>query len=162
MGSAIADFLDAWAHVRGQLTYDFIDAVPDERWDFSPHPSSAPFSRQARHMVRVHGVYLGGLRQARVGIEEFGRKREHFSGAPERAAVVAALRELDARTEQALRELEGREGDFSLDFFGYPRTLGRYLDTWLQHESLHHGQWHFYAKLAGFDTPQSWKLNWDL
>ncbi len=49
-----------------------------------------------------------------------------------------------------------------IDFFGRERRFARYVALFVQHESLHHGQWSLYAALGGFDTPIGWKLNWGL
>ena len=40
MSTTIEGFLPSWRHSR-QLTLDFIDAVPDARWDWSLHPCYA-------------------------------------------------------------------------------------------------------------------------
>lgn len=159
MARTIDDFRDAWAHVRGQLTYDFAAAVPDASWREAPDATVAPFAKQLRHVVCVHGVYLTGLRDHTV---DFRRKHSYYRGPLDRAALVDALRAMDAETDSVLAELAPDEETFRLDFFGSDRSLGRYLATWIQHESLHHGQWSLYARLAGFETPPSWRLNWDL
>jgi hypothetical protein len=49
-------FLPSWRHSR-QLTFDFIAAVPDARWDWSPHPRYAVLaavSPQALRTRRLH------------------------------------------------------------------------------------------------------------
>ena len=56
MTSAIETFRPSWSHSRG-LTLDFIEAVPAERWGWSPHPRYAALSKQFRHMIRVQDVY---------------------------------------------------------------------------------------------------------
>ncbi|MDA1074436.1 MAG: hypothetical protein O3A63_06710 [Proteobacteria bacterium] len=49
----------------------------------------------------------------------------------------------------------------SIEFYGQ-QLLGTYLNAFLYHESLHQGQWSLYATSGGFETPESWKLNWGL
>ncbi len=61
MTSAIATFKAGWVHTRG-MTFDFIAAVPEDRWEYSPHPRFAPLHKQIRHLVCVQGVYIDGIR----------------------------------------------------------------------------------------------------
>jgi uncharacterized damage-inducible protein DinB len=156
MRTEIVTFETGWAFIRG-LTFEFIEAVSDDRWEFTPHERYAPFCKQVRHMVCVQGVYIAGLRDRAT---DFGRKHSHYTGPLDRASLVAALREKDEDLGSALREIPD-EGDYTIEFYG-TRTLASYLSTIPQHEGIHHGQWSFYATLGGFETPPGWKLNWGL
>ena len=158
MSSTIENFKRSFGHAR-ELTYDFIAAVPDEHWRFSPHPRFATFDKQVRHLVCVSGVYVDGLRNR---VTDFGRKHEHYQGPLDRNSLVAALREKDGLLDEVLAAITPEaEESFVIEFYG-PNPLGAYLNVFLHHEAIHHGQWAFYATLAGFETPQSWKLNWGL
>ena len=159
MQSSIEQFREAWSDVRG-LTYEFIEAVPEAAWGFSPHSYFAPFSKQVRHLVCVQGAYQQGWRE---GVADFSRKHAHYGGPLERGALLAALREKDAELETILAAIEARGADeFAIDFFGRTRGFVRYGAIMLQHEALHHGQWSLYAALGGFETPIGWKINWGL
>src|SRR4030095_10398297 len=155
----IGQFEDAWTDVR-RLTYEFIDHVPDARWDASPHPRFAPFNKQVRHMICVQGVYHQGFIARRA---DFRAKHSHYAGALDRESLRAGLRAKDA---ELARILDGFRTDdaasFEIDFFGKVRGFLRYGAILVQHEALHHGQWSFYAALGGFDSPKSWQLNWGL
>lgn len=155
---AIDTFLPSWQHARG-LTTDFIRAVPEERWDWSPHPRYATLPKQFRHLVCVQGVYLDGLRQ---GVASFAAKHSHYGGPLERQALLDALQDMDEQLERTLRAIPAEsEDDFEVEFYGRQK-LRTYLNTFLYHEALHQGQWSFYASLGGFETPRSWQLNWGL
>ncbi len=156
MRSEIETFESGWEFVRG-LTYEFIDAVPENRWEFAPHARYAPFHKQVRHLVCVQGVYIGGLRDQ---VTDFGKKHSHYDGPLDRASLVAALRQKDDELRTALREIPG-EGEYVIEFYGRS-PLASYLSVISQHEAIHHGQWSFYATLGGFETPPGWKLNWGL
>jgi hypothetical protein len=156
MRDEIRTFETGWAFVRG-LTHEFIEAVPADRWEFTPHPRYAPFCKQVRHLVCVQGVYVAGLRER---VTDFGRKHSHYGGPLDRPSLVAALREKDEDLRAALHGLPD-EGEYAIEFYGR-RTLASYLSVIPQHEAIHHGQWSFYATLGGFETPPGWKLNWGL
>ena len=158
MSAAIETFLPSWQHARG-LTRDFIRAVPDHRWHWSPHPRYGSMAKQFRHLLCVEGVYLDGLKNR---VASFETKHSHYSGPLESQALLAALETMDVQLEQTLRAipLEAEE-DFEVEFYGRQK-LRTYLNTFLYHEALHQGQWSFYATLGGFDTPRSWQLNWGL
>jgi hypothetical protein len=100
MSSAIASFRTGWSHVRG-LTYDFVAAVPEDRWTFSPHPRFAPFHKQFRHRVCVQGVYIAGIRDS---VTDFARKHDHYAGSLDRGSLLAALLEKDAELDDVLTE----------------------------------------------------------
>jgi uncharacterized damage-inducible protein DinB len=158
MSSAVESFRRTYGHTRS-LTFDFIQAIPDESWEFSPHPRFAPFHKQVRHLVCVQGVYIGGLRDR---VTDFGKKHEHYAGPLDRANLVAALREKDAELNVALDAIAPEDEDgHVIEFYGQ-NPLASYLNVINHHEALHQGQWSLYAALGGFETPQSWKLNWGL
>ena len=158
MTSAIETFKAGWVHTRG-LTFDFIAAVPEDRWEYSPHPRFAPLHKQIRHLVCVQGVYIDGIRNR---VTDFGKKHSHYDGSIDRASLVAALQEKDDRLTRVLDEIgpDGEDG-YIIEFYG-KNPLGGFLNVILQHEGIHHGQWSLYAVLGGFETPPSWKLNWGL
>lgn len=158
MPSAIDAFKISWAHSH-QLTYDFIEAVPEDRWNWSPHEQHAPISKQVRHMVCVQGIYIDGLKK---GSADFALKHTHYDGPLDRAELVTAYRAKDDALNDALARIEqAGEATFEIDFYG-KKPVGAFLNVVLHHEALHHGQWSLYATLAGFETPVSWKLNWGL
>jgi hypothetical protein len=157
--SAVEQFEEAWADVR-RLTLEFLDGVPDSRWDFSPHSRYAPFNKQVRHLICVQGCYHFGLVEQRV---DFAAKHSHYSGGLDRASLRAGLVEKDTELKAILDSLRANDASsISIDFFGKARGFSRYGAIMVQHEALHHGQWSFYASLGGFETPIGWKFNWGL
>jgi hypothetical protein len=45
MDAVVEDFLHSWSFVR-RMTYDFIAAVDDRYWLYTPHASLAPLAKQ--------------------------------------------------------------------------------------------------------------------
>jgi DinB superfamily len=168
--TSIDDFA-RYSTVLHGLTVDFVRAVPEGRWDFTPDPPGrsgrvpalhrigsgfAPFCKQLRHVVCVRGVYNAALVTGRV---DWTRKHDHFAGPLTRGALLTALED----TQRQLRAtLETVDLDAVIDWDGTPFTLALFSWEWVQHEAIHHGQWSVYASLAGFDTPLSWRTSWGL
>ena len=158
MTSSIATFKSGWTHTRA-LTYDFIGAIPDDRWEYSPHPRYAPLHKQIRHLVCVQGVYIDGIRNR---VTDFGKKHDYYAGPLDRDSLVEALGEKDRVLDEALLEIDpSKEDEYTIEFYG-KNTLAAFLGVISHHEAIHHGQWSFYATLGGFETPDSWKINWGL
>ena len=153
------------------LTADFVRAVPEDKWDFTPDPPGksgrapaphrigdgfAPFCKQLRHVVCVRGVYNAALASGKV---DWTRKHDHYVGPLTREALLAAL---DEKQRHLLATLEGVDIDALIDWGGAPFTFALFTWEFVQHEAIHHGQWSIYASLAGFDTPLSWRGSWGL
>ena len=155
MTSLIDDFR-ARSEFLQRMTLDFVDAVPDEHWDFSPHKRFAPFSKQLRHVVCVRGLYNDALVTKR---SDFSKKHSHYSGDLSRDELAPALVE---KQNDLLAILDSVDTDATIEFFGRPFGFVDFTYTMVQHEALHHGEWSIYASLAGFETPLSWRLEWGL
>jgi uncharacterized damage-inducible protein DinB len=167
-------FIDDFARyssVLHRLTVDFVRAVPDDKWNFTPDPPGragraplahrigdgfAPFSKQLRHVVCVRGVYNAALASRKI---DWSRKHEHYVGPLTREALLNAL---DDQQRQLLATLKTVDIDAPIDWDGTPFTFASFSWEFVQHEAIHHGQWSIYASLAGFDTPLSWRTSWGL
>lgn len=111
---SIEDFV-RYSQLLHRLTADFVRAVPDDKWDFTPDPPGksgrppaahrigdgfAPFCKQLRHLVCVRGVYNAALATRKV---DWKRKHDHYIGPLTREALLAAL---DDKQRQLLGTLE--------------------------------------------------------
>jgi hypothetical protein len=153
---SIDDFV-RYSEVLHRLTTDFVRAVPEDKWDFTPDPPGfAPFCRQLRHIVCVRGVYNAALATRKV---DWTRKHQHYVGPLTREALLAAL---DEKQRQLLATLRSVNIDAPIDWDGTPFSFAMFTWEFVQHESIHHGQWSIYASRARFDTPLSWQTSWGL
>jgi hypothetical protein len=106
---SIDDFV-RYSKVLHGLTADFVRAVPEDKWDFTPDPPGrsgrapaphrigdgfAPFCKQLRHVVCVRGVYNAALAT---------RKVEHYVGPLTRKALLAALDDKQRRLLATLKK----------------------------------------------------------
>ena len=160
-----------YSKVLYRLTVDFVRAVPEDKWAFTPDPPGkfgrapasnrigdgfAPFCKQLRHVVCVRGVYNAALATRQV---DWTKKHEHYDGPLTRESLLAAL---DEKQQQLLATLDKTDIDLTIDWGGTPFTFASFTWEFVQHEAIHHGQWSVYASLAGFDTPPSWRASWGL
>jgi hypothetical protein len=166
----IGPFRRSWEWVH-RMTVDFVDAVPNDRWDFTPDPPGSrgrepspgrlgdgfgPFCKQLRHVICVRGVYNAAMITKRA---DFSRSHDYYSGALTRDALRPALLESH---RQFLATLETLDTDVPIYFGATPFTFDNFACEVIQHESIHHGQWSIYASLGGFETPLSWRTSWKL
>jgi hypothetical protein len=159
MSQLIEQFKQSWKFVRS-MTFDFIEVVPEDRWDFTPHPKFAPFSKQVRHLICVQGVYNDGLVTGKV---DFSKKHHYYVGELDRKSLIDALHKQDGCLFQILERFADKNlQSVCIDFCGIHMGFAEYAFNYIQHESIHHGQWSMYAALGGFETPIRWKKNWKL
>lgn len=154
----ISAFIRSWTYLRG-MTTDFIEAVPSAFWDFSPGAKYGPLSKQFRHMVWVSDLYRCALKNGKM---DMAAKKKSYEGSTDKATLVAALKERDAKLAEMLRDEKYGSDTYRVDFFGTPMTFTEFTHVMTQHEALHHGMWSMYAAQAGFETPKSWKDDWEL
>lgn len=158
MSVAIEDFRKTWAFVRS-MTRSYIEAVPVEKWHFTPAPAYGPLCKQFRHMVWVSGLYNAALVDR---VLDMAKKKASYGGSLERADLLAGLAAKDAELDGILTRLAAEPDGMRIDFFGTSMALGEFLHVLLEHEANHHGLWSLYANLGGFATPASWRENWGL
>jgi len=151
----IDDFKKNWAWVH-RMTVDFVNVVPDDKWDFTPGRRLGPFSKQLRHVVWVRSVYNEALVAKKA---DFSRSGAHHTKSLAREVLVTAL---EAEQRRLLEQLETFDTEATIDFSGTAFTFDNFACEMIQHESIHHGQWSAYASLGGFATPQSWQAGWKL
>jgi hypothetical protein len=142
-----------WVH---RMTVDFVEAVPDDKWDYTPGGGLGPFCRQLRHVVCVRGVYNAALTTKKA---DFSTIRDHYGGSLARGDLLPALNDIQQRF---LAALETVDTNVTIDFGGTAFPFDNFAGEVIQHESIHHGQWSAYAYLGGFPTPRSWRAGWRL
>jgi uncharacterized damage-inducible protein DinB len=153
----IEQFEKTWFYNR-QISSDFLDAIPEDRWNYTHHTNYATLDKQFRHMACVYGVYIDGFRHQAV---DFKKKHSHYLGPLEKNSIKEDLRNKDEQLKNVLNDLKktGIE-NFKLDFFGVSMSFTEYTHVLIQHECMHIGIWSNAAASAGFELPKSWKSDW--
>jgi uncharacterized damage-inducible protein DinB len=154
----IDDFLARWRFVRG-MTTDFLTEATDECLDERLGPGFVTIREQAAHLAEVQGIYQFALRGEPVDWE---RKPQFSPVGDDREAIAAALAERDRELEELLDALRPDPAAFRVDWYSTELGLSGFGAVFIQHESIHHGQWAAYAAMGGHRRPGSWLLNWGL
>ena len=140
-----------WVH---RMTVDFVEAVPDDKWDFTPHPRFGPFCKQLRHVVNARGVYNAAMLTRTVDWT-----KRHHTGPLTREALLEALVD---KHQEFLATLETFDTESAIDIGGTPLPFDGFACELVHHEAIHHGQWSLYASLGAFETPVSWQAGWKM
>jgi hypothetical protein len=156
----IEEFERSYSFAR-QMTHDFIKAVPDDKWDFTPNLKYAPLCKQFRHMIWVTGLYRETMMTGNM--KTCASKKSHYAGSLERNEILAGLTKQDELLLQALEHFKRRGiEDYQIQALGMTMGFTEFSHILLHHESNHHGMWSMYAAQADFPTPKSWKESWGM
>lgn len=143
-------FKSEWTFTRG-LTLELLDSLTDAELGNAPGPGLGPFWKQFRHVGRLQECYLEALNTKRIRFD-YGNKR--YQGGCSKGALKAYLQELD---RELLHATEKLDWNLSVDWEGKPVSVLQHLMRMVAHETLHHGQWIFYARLMGKKLTPGWK-----
>jgi len=155
---ALAEWVALWLRTRA-LTYDLLRSLPYSVMNFSPHPGFGTLIRQIRHVADIQACYLAAIETGKM---EFSSEPRHRALEQVKEHVEAYLQSLDTQLLAVLRALphpiRARPIAWGVDQL----TLLQHLTGLLQHETLHHGMWVFYARIADLTLPASWQQSWGL
>ena len=154
----IAEWVQAWQQTR-QLTYDLLRSLPYSVMNFSPHPGFGTLIRQVRHAADMQATYIAALGTGKMDVAAVPQQRALEQS---KENLEAYLRHLDEELLGALRVLAPGQLERSVDWGDAKVTVLQHLMRLLQHETLHHGMWVFYAKIADLPLPESWQKMWRL
>jgi uncharacterized damage-inducible protein DinB len=153
----VEQFEKTWFYNR-KVTMDYLDAIPEHKWNYTHHPKYASLSKQFRHVTCVYGVYIEGFKNQAV---DFSRKHSHYSGPLTKDSIRADLLNKDEELKSVLAKMKDSEVEtFELDFFGVRMSFTEYTHILIQHECMHIGIWSTMAAFGDFELPQSWKNDW--
>ncbi len=155
---ALAEWAALWRQTR-TLTYDLLRSLPYPVMNFSPHADFGTLIRQIRHVADVQAAYLVAIQTGKMDLPAQPRHRT-LEQSKER--VEAYLRELDEQLLDLLRAVPETIQTRSIAWGANQLTLQQHLVGLIQHETLHHGMWAFYAKVADLPLPESWQQSWGL
>jgi len=154
----LAQWVESWQQTR-RLTYDLLAALPYAVMNFSPHPEFGTLARQIRHAADMQACYIAAVRAGKMDFSARPRQRVLEQSKED---LEGYLRHLDRELLAALRDLTPAQLARPIEWGDLHLTLLQHLMRLLQHETLHHGMWAFYARIADLPLPPSWKAAWTL
>jgi len=155
---ALTEWVVTWRQTRS-LTYDLLKSLTYSVMNFSPHPDFGTLIRQIRHVADIQACYLAAIRTGRI---DFSKQPRHRVMEQSKDQLEAYLRELDDQLLTVLRTVPGSSLPLTIAWGSDQLTLLQHLIALVQHETLHHGMWAFYAKIADLPLPESWQKSWGL
>lgn len=153
----LAQWAQLWEQTH-RLTYDLLHALPYPVMNFSPQPEFGTLIRQLRHAAEMQERYIAAIRTGRMEI--YGKSRQRGLE-QSKENLEAYMRYLDGDLLDALRTLTPDQLEGRIEWGKTALTLRQHLMRLLQHETLHHGMWVFYAKIADLPLPSSWQETWE-
>jgi len=148
----------SWNFSRG-MTMDYVNCVPENFWNFTPHEKYSPLAKQFRHMIWVTGLYRDAIENQ--SMKPFSTKKTHYHGGLSKQEILEGFEKQNKEMIEALNRVKQHD-EYSVKAFGSQMSISEFGHVILQHESNHHGLWSLYAKIAGFSSPSSWSDNWGL
>lgn len=145
--------LDAWTYVRTSLLAE-AEIVPDEGYDFRPHPESRTFGELLTHVLESGCLMVGELSRpdgdfTRASYEAL--VAEHAQGLSRDAEPLALRTELARTLHEGVATLR-EAGEIHMlqtirQFNGEPATRLAWMHHAIAHEEYHRGQIALYARM---------------
>ena len=145
--SAILEFLCASLESEIAITRSVLAAVPDDKADYTPHPTSMTAMALAVHMATIDVFFIDGLVKGEFGSPDGGEDLKKPSD------IVAYY---DAKMPGLLTQLKAVSGEQiakSISVFGMNLSGLQYLNVMLMHGSHHRGQLSTYLRPMGAKVP---------
>jgi len=153
-GSHLEEAIEAFGFVRDGTIAE-AENIPDERWDYRPHPKARSVTELVRHMIEAASMLVGEAtdpegdylrRSPEEHVNAHGRLPDEMSPAELRAELARTHADLMARVRSA--------GEAFMDtpirrFDGGTWQRLSYLHHATSHEDYHKGQLALYARMMG-------------
>lgn len=148
----LEEALEAWEDARRGVLEE-AEVIPDERYDYRPHPESRSVGELLVHIVESGEMMAGELSRedgdfTRQSPEE--HIREHAGDLPEDPDPVELRDLLMVRFAEGAASLRGRGELHMLQFIrrfdGKPGTRLAWMHHGIAHEMYHRGQLALYAR----------------
>ncbi len=153
----LEQWVQTWEQTR-RLTYELLHALPYPVMNFSPQPEFGTLIRQLRHAAEMQEHYIAAIRSGRMEIPAQPRQRKLEQS---KENLEAYMRHLDGELLVVLRWLTPDQLGGRIEWGTNSLTIRQHLLRLLQHETLHHGMWVFYSKIADLPLPPSWQETWE-
>jgi uncharacterized damage-inducible protein DinB len=155
----IEEFENSWSYIR-QMTVDFINCVPQDKWNYSHHEKFAPLVKQFKHIIKVYACYVEAFSSHKL---DMSKKNSYITSPETRENILALINKYDEQLKIVLTDLKssGLEG-YKVNVFGMSMGFSEFTHVIIHHEVSHFGIWANYAAFGGFETPKGWQNDWKL
>lgn len=143
----IKDFIQDWKEVRDK-TYEFLETVPQDKMNWSPHKDLGTFGMQIRHIGVSQRAYITGIKSGKI---DFSDKNYDKEVEKDKIKAINFLKQMD---EELIIVLKSVKGDKMIEFhdgvYGIKKIPVEIVLDWIiQHETYHQGIFTCYGRLAG-------------
>lgn len=141
------EYLKKWQN-SAQYTIELAESMPADKYDFKPSDDVRSFREQVVHtmnnMVWLSSSYLTDAKFAG------DLKRKDLS----KEEIIKLLRQATIFAENAVKNLEAKDLEVTVDFFAGPMTKRQILALMSDHMTHHRGQIIVYARMNGIKPPR--------
>lgn len=147
--SAILEFLCGTLEQEIKTTRSVLAAVPDDKGDYTPHPTSMTALTLAVHLATVDAWFIDGILKGAYEYPE-PKAGERFKKPSE---VVAFYDETMPGLLTQLKAVSGEKISTPIPLFDWNMPALNYLNIMLMHSSHHRGQLSAYLRPMGAKVP---------
>jgi len=147
MNKEIKEWSKEWHSMRAR-TIQFLESVPQEKWNWKPHDLLGTFGMQVRHMCVSQRSYIEGIKSGKI---EFSKKEYDAEVEINKDKAMQWLKLLDQELLDLLDTIEPQQEIIFVDGVeGESKdpviTILSYLKD---HEYFHQGIFTCYGRIAG-------------
>ncbi len=147
--SAILEFLCGTLEQEIKTTRSVLAAVPDDKGDYTPHPTSMTALALATHLAMSDAWFLGGIVKGAYEMPD-PKAAEQFKKASQ---LVAFYDETLPGLLAQVKSMSGEKISMPIQLFDWNMPGLNYLNVMLMHSSHHRGQLSAYLRPMGAKVP---------
>ena len=147
--SVILEFLSGTLEQEIKTTRSVLAAVPDDKGDYTPHPTSMTALKLAIHLATADAWFLSGIVKGAYEMPD-EKAAEQFKKASD---VVAFYDETMPGLLAQLKSVSGEKISTPIQLFDWNMPGLNYLNVMLMHSAHHRGQLSTYLRPMGAKVP---------
>lgn len=149
-GQTASERITDWERAKA-YTLEYLEAMPEDQYDFKPTPEVRSFAQQMLHITEGHY----GFTAAAAGVESpvaFGEAEK--TSDTSKANVIRLVMESYDFVINGLKGLTESQLGETITLFGrFELTKGQAFDKVFEHQTHHRGQTTIYLRLADVTPP---------
>jgi len=158
MTKGMKAILKEWETTRWN-TIELIKALGDERLKMKlPRKGLDTFGKHFEEMITVQESAVKAILSGSMTFDGC-KKDNEYEGLMGAATLLAKMEEVDTRMTDALAD---KDGQFEIDWFGYPSIPVGHIGWLIMHEAFHVGQLIAFCYVLDVEIPESVVKAWAL